>query len=49
MQGWTGAVLKDWQFTPILRASSGAPLNITKGTDNSLTGVGLARISHWHN
>jgi hypothetical protein len=36
-------VLGGWQLTPLLRATSGQPLNITTGTDNSLTGLGNDR------
>lgn len=37
------AILNDWQLTPLMRATSGQPLNITTGTDNSLTGLGNDR------
>ena len=32
-----------WEFSGITRLVSGAPFNVTIGTDNSLTGVGLDR------
>jgi hypothetical protein len=32
-------VLRDWQVAPLVRAQSGAPLNITTGKDNSLAGT----------
>jgi hypothetical protein len=36
-------VLNNWQISPLIRATSGQPLNITTGTDNSLTGLGNDR------
>jgi hypothetical protein len=36
-------VLGNWQLAPLLRTTSGVPLNIQTGKDNSLTGVGLDR------
>ena len=36
-------ILGNWQLAPLVRMLSGAPLNITTGTDASLTGVGLDR------
>ncbi len=36
-------LLNNWQIAPIVRALSGSPLNITSGTDASLTGVNLDR------
>ncbi len=35
--------LDGWEFSGIARLVSGAPINVTLGTDNSLTGVGLDR------
>jgi hypothetical protein len=32
-------VLRDWQVAPLVRAQSGAPLNITTGKDNSMAGT----------
>jgi hypothetical protein len=32
-------LLRNWQVAPLLRAQSGAPLNITTGKDNSLAGT----------
>jgi hypothetical protein len=32
-----------WQFAPLIRLTSGIPLNVTTGADNSRTGVGLDR------
>ena len=39
-QGPLHYVLGGWQFNGIFVAQSGAPLNITDGFDNSLTGIG---------
>ena len=36
-------VLNDWQLAPKIRATSGQPLNITSGKDNSLTALGNDR------
>jgi hypothetical protein len=36
-------LLNDWQIAPLLRFSSGLPVNPLDGTDRSLTGVGLDR------
>jgi hypothetical protein len=43
LQGWAGALANNWQIAPILRITSGSPLNVTSGVDNSLTGIGLDR------
>ena len=43
LQGWTGALANNWQLAPIIRLTSGLPLNVTSGIDNSLTGIGLDR------
>jgi hypothetical protein len=32
-------ILRNWQVAPLVRAQSGAPLNITTGIDNSLAGT----------
>jgi hypothetical protein len=40
---WAGKILGNWQLAPLLRATSGQPLNITTGTDNSLSGLGNDR------
>lgn len=39
-------LLNNWQLAPLVRALSGAALNITTGTDASLTGVGLDRPNY---
>ena len=36
---WVRRLLSDWQIAPLVHASSGQPLNITVGKDNSLTGM----------
>ncbi len=36
-------ILGGWQLAPIIRAATGAPINITSGTDRSLTGINLDR------
>jgi hypothetical protein len=38
--GWVRRFAKDWQIAPILSIRSGSALNVTTGTDNSLTAVG---------
>ena len=40
---WLGRILRDWQLAPLMRATSGQPLNVTTGTDNSLSGLGNDR------
>jgi hypothetical protein len=41
--GWLGGLLNNWNIAPLVRYSSGLPVNPTTGKDNSLTGVGLDR------
>jgi Carboxypeptidase regulatory-like domain len=41
--GFVAHLLGNWQIAPLIRALSGIPLNVTTGTDVSLTGVGLDR------
>jgi hypothetical protein len=36
---WTNRLLSGWQIAPIIHASSGQPLNVTVGKDNSLTNL----------
>ncbi len=36
---WMNRLLSDWELAPLLHASSGQPLNVTVGKDNSLTGL----------
>jgi hypothetical protein len=40
---WAGRVLGNWKLAPLLRATSGPPMNVTTGRDNSLTAVGRDR------
>lgn len=43
LHGIYGAVANNWQIAPLIRITSGLPLNVTSGIDNSLTGIGLDR------
>ncbi|HTD95817.1 MAG TPA: TonB-dependent receptor, partial [Edaphobacter sp.] len=43
LHGWAGALANNWQIAPLIRITSGTPLNVTSGNDNSLTGIGLDR------
>jgi hypothetical protein len=36
---WVGRLVNNWQLAPIIRATSGAPLTVTTGADNSRTGL----------
>ena len=38
-----GHIVNGWQLAPLLHATSGQPLNVTTGKDNSLTGLGNDR------
>jgi hypothetical protein len=40
---WADRFINGWQLAPIIHVSSGQPLNITTGKDNSLTGLGTDR------
>jgi Carboxypeptidase regulatory-like domain len=40
---WASRLLSGWQLAPIIHVSSGQPLNVTSGKDNSLTGLGNDR------
>ncbi len=40
---WKGRLLGNWEFAPLLQVRSGAPINVTSGKDNSLSGEGLDR------
>ncbi|MBV9400617.1 MAG: TonB-dependent receptor [Bryobacterales bacterium] len=40
---WVQRIAGGWQLSPIFTAYTGTPLNITDGTDISLTGIGLDR------
>lgn len=39
-------LLSDWQIAPLMRFSTGLPVNPVDGTDRSLTGVGLDRPNY---
>ena len=41
--GWASHVLRNWQVAPLVRVTSGLPLIVATGKDNSLTGIGLDR------
>jgi hypothetical protein len=43
LQGWKGALANNWQIAPLIRITSGVPLDVTSGVDNSRTGIGLDR------
>ena len=43
LPGYARALVNNWEVAPLVRILSGAPLNVTTGADNSLTGVGLDR------
>src|SRR5204863_836196 len=36
---WPDRLLSDWQIAPLVHASSGQPLKVTTGKDNSLTSI----------
>jgi hypothetical protein len=38
-----GAILRDWQLSPMITMRSGGTVNVTTGLDNSMTGTGLDR------
>ncbi|HVU45633.1 MAG TPA: carboxypeptidase-like regulatory domain-containing protein [Terracidiphilus sp.] len=38
-----GLVVNNWEFAPLMHISSGGPVNVTSGQDNSLTDVGNDR------
>ena len=43
LHGVAAAVVNDWQIAPLIRITSGLPVNITSGVDNSRTGQGNDR------
>jgi hypothetical protein len=43
LHGWAAALANNWELAPIVRITSGTPINVTSGVDNSLTGIGLDR------
>jgi len=40
---WVNMLLSDWELAPLVHATSGQPINVTLGTDVSLTGLGNDR------
>lgn len=45
-KGFIRQITGNWQISPLVRATSGVPLNVVTGTDRSLTGVGLDRPNY---
>jgi len=43
LHGITGAIVNGWQLAPLIRLTSGLPINVTTGSDVSLTGQGQDR------
>jgi hypothetical protein len=43
LHGVPAAIVNHWQVAPLVRITSGTPLNVTSGIDNSLTGIGNDR------
>jgi hypothetical protein len=43
LHGISGAMVNNWQIAPLVRILSGLPLDVSSGTDNSRTGIGLDR------
>ena len=43
LHGISAALVNGWQLAPIIRITSGLPINVTSGVDNSFTGIGLDR------
>jgi hypothetical protein len=43
LSGWKAQLLNHWEIAPIIRITSGGPLTITSGIDNSLTDNGHDR------
>lgn len=40
---WTRLAINSWEFAPLFHITSGAPMNVTSGQDNSLTDIGNDR------
>jgi hypothetical protein len=38
-----GRLLGNWKLAPLIRATTGLPINVTSGKDNSLTAIGRDR------
>ncbi len=49
---WARRLVSGWEIAPLVHASSGQPLNVTVGKDNSLTGLNNDRpnlmLTDWH-
>jgi Carboxypeptidase regulatory-like domain len=43
LHGISGYLVNDWELAPLLHVTSGAPINITSGSDISLTDIGEDR------
>jgi len=43
IHGFGGYLLNDWELAPLIHTTSGSPINITTGSDVSLTGIGNDR------
>ncbi|WP_244501946.1 TonB-dependent receptor [Terriglobus roseus] len=43
LHGFAGALVNGWQIAPLIRMTSGLPINVTTGSDVSLTGQGQDR------
>ena len=46
LSGWKSMIVNNWQIAPIIRATSGAPFNVTSGQDFSLTALGNDRPNY---
>ncbi|HWB33363.1 MAG TPA: carboxypeptidase regulatory-like domain-containing protein [Acidobacteriaceae bacterium] len=46
VSGWRALAVNNWQIAPIIRATTGAPFNVTTGLDNSLTALGTDRPNY---
>jgi hypothetical protein len=43
LSGWKAQVLNNWEISPLVHATDGAPFSVTTGVDNSLTATGNDR------
>jgi len=43
LTGYKRAILNNWEFAPLVHMQSGAPVNLTQGSDISLTAIGNDR------
>ena len=46
LEGWKNWLVNNWELAPLIRATSGAPFNVTTGLDNSLTAIGNDRPNY---